>query len=271
MEVSEGLWRLPLRSVTLPPFDHSNSYLVVSGGKAVLIDAGAGDQAALAVVEEGLHRAGVAGLGAILLTHSHPDHSSGAAAIKAAFGDPPLLLHRLEAGRLPQGEALEPGPFPLGALRIEVLHTPGHSPGHLSFYLPALKIALVGDVLAGEGTTWVGVPEGNMMAYLASLDRLAALDLELIGPGHGPMIEHPRAKIAEVKAHRLAREAQVLSLLAQEPQTVAALLERIYLSLPHESLHALAKKTLLAHLEKLLDEGRVKREDAGRYALSRNE
>jgi glyoxylase-like metal-dependent hydrolase (beta-lactamase superfamily II) len=269
-EIGRGLWRLPLRSLTLPPFDHTNAYLVAAGGEAVLVDPGAGDAEALAAVRGTLERAGAQTLKAILLTHTHPDHVAGLGAVRAAFGRPLVLVHPLELGRIAEAEALGAGRVQVGELSIEAIHSPGHSPGHLSFHLPALATALVGDVLAGEGTTWVGVPEGNMRDYLASLERLASLPLELIGPGHGPLIRAPQAKLAEVKAHRLAREARLVALLQAGPQTLLALRAGVYPSLPHEGLHVPAQKTLLAHLEKLIAEGRVGRQGAGetaRYGL----
>lgn len=266
--VAAGVWRLPLASATLPPFDHSNAYLVADGGEAVLVDPGAGDAGALGAVGEALEGAG-ARLKAMLLTHSHPDHVAGVAAVGAAFGRPPVFVHPLEQGRVAGARALQAERLRVGGLTIHALHTPGHSPGHLSFFLPHCAAALVGDLLAGEGTTWVGAPEGNMRAYLASLEDLARLPLRVAGPGHGPLLMEPHVKIAEIRAHRLAREEQVVASLRAGPQTVGALREIVYPSL-HEGLRVLAERTLLAHLEKLIGEGRA-RQQGSSYGLTGEE
>ncbi len=262
--VCQGLWRIPLRSATLPPFTHTNAYLIARNGEAVLVDPGAGDGAAIAMLRDRLEPLGINALQAILLTHTHSDHIAGVGAMRRAFGMPPVFVHPLERDRIAEDDVLAFGEhIRVGDSVIEVLHTPGHSPGHLSFYLPDAKVALVGDVLAGEGTTWVGVPEGDMRDYLETLERLGGLGLERIGPGHGPLIHRPNEKLAEVKGHRLDRERQVLEILQAGPCSVREIRERVYPALSPEGLKVLAEKTLLAHIDKLIADGRVKRQGSG--------
>lgn len=254
--IAPDVWRLPLPSHTLPPYTHTNSYLVVSGSRGLLIDAGSDDPLVLAGLEETLAALGVTELMALLLTHTHHDHCAGARAVQQIFGVP-VYVHPLERSNLTlptrplhDGESVR-----VGSLELRAHHTPGHSPGHLSFYLPLAQTLLVGDLLAAEGSTWVGHPEGDVADYLASLGTLSQLGAALLGPGHGPPVYHPEARLSEVRAHRLEREAQILRALRQ-PLTLTALRGVIYPGSP-EALKSASEAALLAHLEKLRREGRV--------------
>jgi glyoxylase-like metal-dependent hydrolase (beta-lactamase superfamily II) len=129
-------------------------------------------------------------------------------------------------------------------------------------------VLLVGDLLAARGSTWVGVPEGDVAAYLASLTRLSALPSRLLAPGHGELVRDPARRLAEVRQHRLEREAQVLGALGAEALTVPELRARVYPELhpaAHPELTEMAERSLQAHLIKLQREGRVL-ERGGRYA-----
>ncbi len=273
--VSEHVWRLALPSDTLPPFDHVNSYIVASSGVGVLVDPGSAHPDALAATRAALAAAGARLLKAVLLTHTHPDHVAGLPALIASEGPGAVYVHPLEAGRL-EGTA---GVVPLGDDRrltvgdvvVRALHTPGHSPGHLSYLLPEEDVVLLGDLVAGEGSTWVGLPEGDVSAYLASLARLRGLRPRLLGPGHGPVVSDADRKLADSAAHRLERERQVVTALADGVERLSELRRRIYPSLP-DSATTLVERSLLAHLAKLMREMKVVHlgEDAsGPYALRR--
>ena len=264
--VGAGVWRLALPSETLPPYEHTNSYVVQSGDEAVLIDAGAADPDVLDALASSLTTLGVGRLNALLLTHTHPDHVAGAAAVRGRCGVN-VYVHKLEQNRLefPARNLADGDVVTVGDQAIGVHHTPGHSPGHLSFALGAsgTQIVLVGDLLTAQGSTWVGLPEGNVSDYLASLDTLSTLigsDKAVFGPGHGPLVHQPEVRLREVRAHRLRREAQVLAALTK-PLTLAALRERIYPGLP-AALTPLTEGALLAQLEKLVSEKRVVQSDA---------
>ena len=262
--LAPGVWRLPLPSDTLPPYTHTNSYLVVNGPQGMLVDIGSDDPLVLAGLGETLAALGVTELTALLLTHTHRDHCAGAGAVQQIFGVP-VYAHPLEqaALALPTRPLHDGESVRVGSLELCAHHTPGHSPGHLSFHLPQARTLLVGDMLAAQGSTWVGHPRGDVADYLASLDTLSQLDAALLGPGHGPPVYHPEARLSEVRAHRLGREAQILRALRQ-PLTLAALREAVYPGSP-EALKRATEGALLAHLGKLRREGRVVMTGNARY------
>ena len=254
-KIAPGVWRLPLPSATLPPYDHTNSYLVESGGAGVLIDVGSDDREVLEGLYNTLDTLGIT-LTTLLLTHTHPDHCAGAAAVGQRYGVP-VFAHPLEQHRLDfPSQPLQDGEnVAVGTLELRALHTPGHSPGHLSFFSPHARAALVGDLLAAQGSTWVGHPEGDVSDYLASLGRLEALGATVLGPGHGDLVTQPVPRIHEVRTHRLHREAEILRVL-EHPHTLSSLLARVYPDVSNK-LRWAAEGTLHAHLSKLLREGRV--------------
>ena len=149
--------------------------------------------------------------------------------------------------------------------RLRVLHTPGHESGHCCFYEPERRWLFTGDTILSTGTTVIAPPDGDMRAYLASLERLAALDLAVIFPGHGPPVMQPYEKIAEYVAHRRMREGQIVDAVGAGLSRIADIVARLYADVP-AILHGMAALTVRAHLDKLVAEGRVV-EDDGRFSL----
>lgn len=258
--ISEHVWRLPLPSRTLPPFDHVNTYLIAADGVGAVVDPGSPDPAALVKLRLALDEAAVRLLKAVFLTHTHRDHVEGLGAVLEAFDGPTVYVHPLEAGRLPDAGRrvlLDEGRVILvGSTGVRALHTPGHSPGHLSLVVEDDGVVLVGDLIAGEGSSWVGVPEGDVAAYLTSLERVRSLHPRLLGPGHGPVVHDADAKLAWSATHRLKRERQLLEALADGIGDLERLRLRLYPDLP-EAAHDLAERSLLAHLVKLMHEMKV--------------
>lgn len=238
----------------------TSTYVIAApGGGCVVIDPGPAIEAHLAAVAGEVRAHG--GAEAILVTHGHPDHAEGAARLRELIGAPILAWSREGVADadavLADGAELRIGRAP-GARRLIALHTPGHRFDHLCFLLEECGALFAGDLVAGAGTVVIAPPEGDLMDYLASLRRLLALDLALILPAHGPIIDAPRSLLEGYIRHRQEREVQVLGGLAAGDRTVAALVARIYAGVD-PALHPLAAQTVTAHLLKLVREGWVVR------------
>jgi glyoxylase-like metal-dependent hydrolase (beta-lactamase superfamily II) len=192
-------------------------------------------------------------VGAVLVTHDHPDHAPGAIPF-ARLVDAPVYAYRLAgAARLSAGQRVR-----AGDLELITVHTPGHTSDHVAFFEPGSGALFTGDAVLGRGTSFIDPPGGDLVQYLRSLRRLLDLDARSIYPGHGPAVLHAREKLTEYLAHRQEREAQVLSALADGPRTISEMVEEIYADQP-EDVHPLAARSVLAHLRKLADEGRAER------------
>jgi glyoxylase-like metal-dependent hydrolase (beta-lactamase superfamily II) len=211
-----------------------------------VIDPGPDDEAHFAALLKALE--GVA-VGVILVTHSHADHLPLAA----------RLAERTQARVARHPDLADGDAVRVGKLSLTALHTPGHAPDHLAFWMPDDRVLFTGDLILGKGSSMVTYPEGDVAAYLRSLERVAALEPRLLFPGHWDPVQDAGAKIAEYREHRLQRERQVLAELASGPGTATELTRRVYEAEVggDERLMAAAEMTLRAHLKKLVDEGRV--------------
>lgn len=213
----------------------------------------------------------------ILVTHAHLDHSALAPRLAAATGAPVLAFGPARAGQgaamaalaasglAGGGEGIDEGFVPdvtladgavvdTAAGPVRALHTPGHLPNHLGFLWR--DAVFTGDVVMGWSTSLVSPPEGDMAAYMASLDRLAGLGARVFYPGHGEPVTDPAARLAELVAHRRAREAQVQAALAAGGGTAADLAGAIYAGTPPALMPA-AARNVLAHLIDLAARGRA--------------
>jgi glyoxylase-like metal-dependent hydrolase (beta-lactamase superfamily II) len=191
----------------------------------------------------------------IAVTHSHDDHAGGAAALAAATGAEVLAY-----GTIDEGFELEATEF-----RLEALHTPGHAADHLCYLLEEERMLFSGDTVIDGSTVMIAPPEGDMAAYLASLERLLALPATLLLPGHGPPIGGPRHRLRYYLEHRRRREERVRAALEAGPRTLEEVVVDAYDDTPAES-HGLAARSALAHLLKLEAEGRVVRAGEDRWA-----
>lgn len=210
------------------------------------------------------------GVAEILLTHIHPDHVGGVAALREATGAP-VAVHRRRADYVHAGRPLAPArllddgdEIRHAGGRLRAVHTPGHESGHCCYYDPDRRWLFTGDLILGTGTVVIPPPDGDMIAYLASLRRLRTLDLVRILPGHGDPIERPYEKIEEYLAHRLGRERQIVEALAAGVETIPGIVAQLYAAVP-AVLHGAAALTVLAHLQKLIAEREVREEPTGHY------
>jgi glyoxylase-like metal-dependent hydrolase (beta-lactamase superfamily II) len=210
--------------------DGTNSYVV----EGWIVDPGPADEGHLAAL---LEAAGDEPAG-IVLTHAHPDHAEGAPALAELAGEAPIAAPR-------DGE--EVGPF-------RAIATPGHSQDSVCLLRGA--VCFTGDTVLGTGSSLILPGEGSLTAYLDSLRRLRALELDWICPGHGPFVTEPRAKIDEYLDHRLDRERRLVAALDGGARTDDELLDAAWSEVPGE-LRGAARLTLHAHLEKLRDEERL--------------
>jgi glyoxylase-like metal-dependent hydrolase (beta-lactamase superfamily II) len=234
-----------LRAANPGPFTLTGTNTWIVGSEpAWLVDPGpALPEHGAAIVAE-LQRRG--GLGGIALTHDHHDHSDGVAAIRERFADAPLA-----AGRGDVDVTLADGVV-FGPLTAHA--TPGHAPDHFAFVHG--RAALTGDAVLGEGSVFIAPDPGALTGYLAGLRALRALELEVLAPGHGPVVTDPQAKLDQYIAHRLDRERRLVAAIESGARGVDELLDAAWTEVP-EPLRPAAAVTLAAHLDKLADEGRL--------------
>jgi len=232
--------------------DGTNTYLV-GIDEIVVIDPGPDDVS---------HRRSITGCGGdrikwIVCTSAHEEHSAGVVALKEETGAELLVSSPLDGvradGNLADGETLVGTEF-----RLTAHFTPGTSPEHLSLLLPEERLLFSGDLIVEGSSSAIVAPEGDMTAYLASLASVRKLRLQRIAPAHGHLIEDPADAIDEYVRHRREREDQIMAELDAGSATVAGLVDSIYGSL--DASHTeLASGTVLAHLEKLSGDKRVRR------------
>ena len=224
----------------------------------------------------------------ILVTHTHRDHSPAARALKEVTGAPTHGFGPHAGGRrgdpgieeggdwdfvpdvvMHDGESVEGGTGG-GKWRFEAVHTPGHTSNHLCFALPDAGILFSGDHVMGWSTSVIAPPDGDMAAYMASLDKLLVRPDRVYWPTHGPAIGEPERHVRAFIAHRREREAGIVDCLKSGCETVDAIVERLYVGL-NPALHRAAGRSVLAHLIDLIGRDIVASEAApnvaGRYRL----
>lgn len=263
-----------VRSDTLLPATHTNATLL--GGRVFyLVDPGSPDDdanAALAAlirdrVGRGDQFAGV------VLTHRHRDHTAGAPYFVRAFACSvwahPITAAEVSARVTVTHEVGEGSVLPAGdGASITVWHTPGHARGHIVLIDPETKLAVVGDMVAGEGSILIAKPDGHVAQYIASLRRLRQAELAILVPAHGPVITQANAKLDDYIAHRLKRDAAVLRAVQEAGPRgcdVAAVVAVVYATTPTPLL-PWAALAAAAHLDKLVEDGAVSVRDERYYA-----
>lgn len=248
----------------------TNTYLVGTGKRPILLDTGIGLDVYDPLLERGLSETkGAAELQEIVLTHVHQDHIGGVPNVQRRFGELQVSKHAW-----PEKDA--DYDFPLTYIddgaRIETdgatlraIHTPGHAKDHLCYYLEEEKALFTGDLVLGAGTTVVPEEGGGLIDYMASLRKLLDLDLAVIYPAHGPAIREPYKKLDAYIAHRELRERQVLDALDAGLTRIPDMVQRMYTDVP-KFLHKAAGNSVQSHLNKLKAEGVVE-EEGDEWAL----
>jgi glyoxylase-like metal-dependent hydrolase (beta-lactamase superfamily II) len=234
-----------IRAANPSPFTLSgtNSW-IVGRDPAWLVDPGPSLESHLDALADEIRARG--GLGGVALTHDHHDHSEAVPAVRSRFAGVPVAGARGDVDvLLRDGDVFGP---------LVALATPGHSPDSLTYLVG--PVALTGDAVLGEGSVFIYPDPGALAGYLNGLRRLGERDLVAIGPGHGPAVEDPAAKLEQYIAHRLDRERRLLAALDDGLRSEDELLGRVWDDAP-AILRPATAATLAAHLDKLADEGRL--------------
>lgn len=235
-------------------FAGTGTFLVGGGESVAVIDPGPADDAHLEALV-----AAVAGetVTHVLVTHGHADHLPLARPFAEAVGAP-LLAHPALSPDL----VLKDGDRITGSgWTLEVMATPGHASEHLAFALVEENALFSGDHVMGWSTSVVSPPEGDMDAYLESLDRVMAGGFATLWPTHGGPVTDPLPFLQALKAHRLGRDAQVLEALARGPSSALTMVPALYAAVD-ERLWPAAAQSLLAHLIRLERRGDVTASEA---------
>ena len=269
-EIAPGVRRVLCNNPSPFTFKGTMSY-IVGRGEVAIVDPGPDDEAHIATLLDAVKNETVTH---IMVTHTHRDHSPGAARVKAAtgaktYGEGPHRaarpLHIGEAPRLDASNdvdfrpdhALADGDVVSGrGFALEAITTPGHTANHMAFGLRGQDLVFSGDHVMGWSTSIVAPPDGAMSDYMASLDKLARRSEGLYLPGHGDVIREAPRFVASYIRHRQGREASILHRLAKGAADIPTLVRAIYIGLDPRLTRA-AGLSVLAHLEDLVARGRV--------------
>jgi ribonuclease/clavin/mitogillin len=257
VEIRPGVFLIPVLTPTLPPATHTNCY-VIGGDEVIVVDPASPYEAEQSLLDRALSGQKVR---EIWLTHLHRDHVGGANHLREKSGAKiaahPITARDLEGfvhvdRTFEENERLELAGSP--GWSLEVFHTPGHARGHVCIFERRTGSLITGDLMAGVGTIVIDPPEGHMATYLESLRRMQALPVTALLPAHGPVMANAKARIQQYLDHRLERERSILQAWNAGSREPADIVKTVYTDVP-EAMHALAARSVIAHLEKLSEDG----------------
>ena len=265
-QVSPMVRRLVAPNASPFTFNGTCTY-IVGQGQVAIVDPGPDDDSHLSALLAAVEGERVE---TILITHTHRDHVGGVKKLRSAtgarvVGAAPFVARGDGSAGLDSSHALDYSPDKVLAdgerwrgsgYTIETIATPGHCSNHLCFALPEEGALLSGDHVMAWSTSVVAPPDGSMRAYMASLDKLRGRSEAIYWPGHGGPVLEPQRYVRALIHHRRQRELSILKALADGPQTIPALVAKIYVGL-NPSLTRAAGLSTLAHLEDLSERGRV--------------
>ena len=250
--VAPGIRRVVARNPSLMTYHGTNTYLVETPDGTIVIDPGPDDAEHVAAVLNALDGPPAA----LLLTHSHRDHSGAVSTLRAATGAPLWTFHAPTDPSLEPDGRMQDGGTLAGLVAI---HTPGHASDHICISHPS-GILFSGDHVMSWSSSIVSRPDGDMAAYMASLVRIMARDHDALLPGHGPILRQPRDFIADLLRHRHERERAILDLVRESALPPACIAKKLYANRDIR-LQPAAQRNVLAHLAKLESEGLVARSE----------
>jgi glyoxylase-like metal-dependent hydrolase (beta-lactamase superfamily II) len=256
--VAPGVGRIDLRTPTLPPATHTNA-VILGRDRLTVVDPASpwpDEQARLVEALAALGR-----VERIVLTHHHADHVGGVEALRAALGDVPVVAHPVTAAllhgdvrvdaTLDEGDVLD-----ADGVVLDVLHTPGHAPGHLVLHERASGVMVAGDMVAGVGTILIDPTEGDLGDYLASLARMQRRAPGALVPSHGPALADGVTVLGFYVAHRHLRTQQILEAIDRHgPRDALELVPLVYGPDLDPAVWPVAAVQIEAHLRWMAKQG----------------
>ena len=267
-EVAPGVRRIIAENPS--PFTlYGTGTYILGYGEVAIIDPGPADGAHIAKLLEALEGETISH---ILVTHTHMDHSPGCRLLQAHTDAKSYAYGPHGAGKLEQGVPVEEGgdmdfePDELlrdgdvltgGTWSVECVYTPGHTSNHMCYQLRESKALFTGDHVMGWSTSIISPPDGDMGAYITSLERLLERDDAVYWPTHGPCIDDPKPHVRAFVEHRLARERQIMGCVRQGVHRIEDMVPMMYTELP-EFMYPAAARSVLASMERLVHNGALK-------------
>jgi glyoxylase-like metal-dependent hydrolase (beta-lactamase superfamily II) len=266
-QIAPGIRRVVANNPSPFTFYGTGTYILGTGNVAV-IDPGPADPAHIQAIVDGLDGETISH---VLVTHTHMDHSPGCALLKAHTDAPTYAFGPHGAGKIEQGVPVEEGgdmDFRPDELvkhgdvmqgddwSVECVYTPGHTSNHMCFQLREHRALFTGDHVMGWSTSIISPPDGDMMAYMVSLELLLERDDDVYWPTHGPAITDPKPHVRAFIEHRREREAQIVECVGSGVSLIADMVPRMYLETP-EVMYPAAARSVLAAIEYLVQRGEL--------------